>query len=99
MTGAELRDAGLDQATSGSSAVLQVLWGEHAAYAILQLALADSSFSAEDLRKAAGEPPTVNAIGAAFRTAYRKGWIRPDGYTLASRPSRHASILRLWRRA
>ncbi len=79
-SGAELRDAGLERATNGSAVTLQTLWAERAAYAILQLALADANFTAEDVRRATGPPPTTNAIGSAFRTASTSsrwsGWTR-----------------------
>ncbi len=100
MSGETLRDEGLEQAGSGQPVAVLVRWEEKARFAILKLALADCSFNAEDLRRTMGEePPTPNCMGAAFRSAYRRGWIKPDGYMLALRPSRHASILRCWVRA
>ena len=98
-TGAELRDAGIEKATDGGSVALQVLWRDKALYCIAKMALADATFDAEDLRRAIGPPPTPNAIGAAFRTAYKKGWIRPVTVRTADRPSRHASLIRTWTRA
>ena len=98
MNGETLRDIGLEQAGSGVSAVALVLWRMKAEMAIITLSLADATFSAEDLRRQVGDPPTPNAIGAIFRWAYKKGMIVPDGVTTANRSSRHASLLRLWRR-
>ena len=98
-SGEQLRDAGLGQAGSGAPVAVLVSWEEKARFALLTLCLADSSFDAEDLRKAAGEPPSPNCMGAVFRKAFKDGIIRPDGVGIASRPERHASLLRAWRRA
>lgn len=99
MDGTELRDRGLEQAGSGVAVAALVLWEDKARYAILRLCLADSAFTAEDIRKAAGDPPMPNCMGGALQAAYKDGLIRPDGVVTASRPSRHASLLRCWRRA
>jgi hypothetical protein len=89
----------MERAGSGLPVAPLVSWEDRARYALLSLCLADASFSAEDLRKAAGSPPHPNAIGGIFRWASKKGLIVPDGVTVADRPSRHASLLRMWRRA
>lgn len=99
MNGESLRDAGLPQAGSGVAVASFALWHYKALQAIAHLSLADASFSSEDIRRAIGEPPTPNSMGSIFREAYKRGWIVPDGVTIASRPSRHASLLRTWRRA
>lgn len=100
MTGVALRDAGIEQAGSGAPVAVLVSWEDKARKAILSLALSDANFTAEDVRASVVEqPPTPNVMGAIMQDAYRRGWIRPSGYTTASRPSRHASILRCWSRA
>lgn len=98
MNGEQLRDEALDRAGSGQPVVPLILWEHSARFAILQLCLADCAFSAEDVRKAAGNPPTPGCMGAAFRSAYRAGLIRPDSVGMATRPERHASLIRYWRR-
>lgn len=97
MTGEALRDAGIEQAGSGVAVALLFLWHAKALDNIALLATAEADFSAEDIRKAIGDPPVSNLMGAVFMEACRKGWIVPAGYGKASRPSRHASIIRYWR--
>lgn len=97
MNGEALRDAGLEQAGSGAPVSIMVSWQNRARLALLWLCEAESSFSAEDLRRSVGEPPTPACMGAVFRSAVKDGLIVPDGFTQARRPSRHASLERLWR--
>jgi hypothetical protein len=99
MTGAELRDAGLERAGSGGPVVPLILWQFHAEQAILSLCLADGNFGPDDVRRIAGNPPHPNVMGAIFRSMARRGLIVPAGVGVARRPERHASICRLWRRA
>lgn len=99
MNGEELRDQGMERAGSGQPVGVLVSWQDKARFAILRLCLADANFTADDVRAAAGDPPTPNCLGAVIRLAYKNGLIEPAGFGVATRPSRHASILRLWRRA
>ncbi len=99
MTGAELRDKGLEQAGSGGPVAMLAIWVWKAENAILDLCEAESDFTSEDVRRAVGDPPHHNVIGAVFRSMARKGIIVPAGVGIASRPSRHASLIRTWRRA
>jgi len=99
MTGAELRDAGLEQAGSGAPVAVLVSWETEARFALLKLALADANFTVEDLRPMLPPPPNPNCFGAVFNKAHRDGLIVPAGTTIANRPQRHASLLRMWRRA
>src|SRR5262249_32625782 len=99
VTGEELRDHGLEQAGSGQPVSVTVSWEQQARYAILRLCLADANWSAEEVRQIAGDPPVPNMMGAAIRMAYLEGLIAPTGFDIATRPSRRASVLRLWRRA
>lgn len=97
MSGEALRDQGLEQAGSGAPVSILVSWSDRARIALMWLCEADAAFSAEDLRRAVGEPPTSACMGAVFRSAVKDGLIEPDGFFQARRPSRHASIERLWR--
>jgi len=95
-SGEELRDRGLEQAGSGLPATVQSLWHRKAMQAVETLCMAESAFTADDVRAIAGEPPTPNSIGVVMRMAFKKGLIRPCGTGPAVRPSRHASLLRYW---
>ncbi len=98
MNGEQLRDEGLEKAGSGLPVASLVSWENRAAFAIYRLCQADSNFSAEDVRRDAGEPPHPNSIGSVFRKAYKAGIIEPAGVGVATRPERHASLIRMWRR-
>jgi hypothetical protein len=54
---------------------------------------------AELLRKAIGDPPHPNLIGAIFRTLAKRKLIVKSGYRMSSRPSRHAAEIRCYTRA
>lgn len=99
--GETLRDQGLDRAGSGMPVGVLVSWQDRARLALLWLCEADSSFSAEDLRRQMKNdpPPTPNCLGSVFQSAARDGLIVPDGVDTARRPERHASLIRMWRRA
>jgi hypothetical protein len=101
MTGQELAEQGIERAGSGQPVATLVSWQDRARIALIWLCDADSSFSAEDLRNAMKDdpPPTPNCLGAVFHSAAHDGLIVPDGVDLAKRPERHASLIRLWRRA
>jgi hypothetical protein len=71
-------------------------WIELADTVIARLASYGEPFSAEDVRRWAGDPVHPNAVGARFNAAARRGLIVPAGITKATRPDRHASLLRLW---
>ncbi len=100
MTGQELAARGIEQAGSGHPVSVLVSWQNRARLALLWLCEADSNFSAEDLRRAMKDdpPPTANCVGAVFNSAAKDGLIKPAGYGTATRPERHASLIRMWRR-
>ena len=55
-----------------------------------------SETSADEIRHRFG---SSSAMGAAFRTACRRGWIVPIGHRTSSAPSRHRGEQRVWTRA
>lgn len=61
---------------------------------------AGRSFTVEDVREIAGEPPAethFNCMGALTRTAACRGLMRKTGtFVKAKRPSLHSSELALW---
>ena len=71
-------------------------WVERADAEILFLARTGIPFSAEDVRRTAGDPVHPNAMGARFNAAARRGLIRKAGVIKADRSERHANEMRLW---
>ena len=51
--------------------------------------------SGDDVRARFGTSP---AMGSAFRTACRRGWIAPIGHRTSTAPSRHKGEQRIWTR-
>lgn len=91
--GAAARDEGVDRVWRNTDEH----WRVDALAAIEYLARSGRQFCSEDLRAIVGDPPEhYNAMGAAFRVASRRGLIRKVGWTTATRPSLHATDLRLW---
>lgn len=56
------------------------------------------TFTAEDVRDLAGDPPNhANAMGARFLRAVKAGTIVGVGWTRSSRPAAHACRLQLYK--
>jgi hypothetical protein len=65
--------------------------------AIAQLAERAGTFTAEDVRQIAGDPPShPNAMGARFMAASRRGLIRRVGFREAQRVTLHGHPIALW---
>ncbi len=95
MRGAELRDRGVsmvDHSTPDD-------WKSACDAVIAAMAASGSEFTAEDVREFAGNPPKPNAMGARFLAARRRGLIRRVGVTNATRSTRHACALMVYRGA
>ena len=90
---AALRDYGIAQANEK----IDAWWKSCADRAIDYLAAVDQPFSADHVQ--ALIPPADHPcwIGARFHAAVRAGVIRPVGYVLSERPSRHRGVQRLYR--
>ena len=93
-TGRELRDTGVAQVAAASPNFLA-----KATEAIKALARQDEPFTAEDVAALTGRPDRPNAMGAALISAHKAGIIVKVGYVQATRRSRHASALAVWRGA
>lgn len=65
--------------------------------AIDYLAALGEPFSADHVQALIPEADHPCRIGARFHTAVRAGVIRPVGYVLSERPSRHRGVIRLYR--
>jgi hypothetical protein len=74
-------------------------WRKRAQRAISSLCERGIPFTAEDVRRLAGDPDSQNAMGAALGKASREGLIYTSGFTKPQRASRHSNMLRLWHKA
>lgn len=93
LTGAELRDLGIDKINSKTPEA----WKTACDLAIARLALTGQEFTAEDVRRAVGDPHHPNAMGARFNVAAKQGVIEHVGYRKPARASRHAAPIGVWR--
>lgn len=72
-------------------------WKSCADRAIDYLAALDSPFSADHVQALIPPADHPCRIGARFHAAVNAGVIRPVGYVLSERPSRHRGVQRLYR--
>jgi len=72
-------------------------WLSLAADAIESLRIRGVEFTAEDVRRIAGEPPRANLLGVAIRRARLAGVIEPAGVTYADRAEARGRLLQTWR--
>lgn len=90
--GDHLRDAGVARVLYNTpdkwkAAVLQ---------AVRRLSVA-GSFTSEDVREIAGDPPHhANALPAMMNALSRKKMIKQVGWTKAKRPNQHSADIRVW---
>lgn len=90
---AALRDYGVHQADENTDA----WWKSCADRAIDYLAALDYPFSADHVAAMVPAPDHPCRWGARFHAAVHAGVIRPVGYVLSERPSRHRGVQRLYR--
>lgn len=89
-----LRDEAIDRVASKNDAFLFA-----ADAAIDALTVTYEPFTSEDVWAMMPDGPTgtdPRAMGAAFRDAQKKGWIRPLGYVKGSRAVSHGRFVREW---
>lgn len=85
------RDHGAEGTLSASEEWFARAWGALAYFADIGI-----EFTADDVRRRAGDPPTDNAIGALFLNASRQRIIRPVGRRRSTRLKRHAASLTVY---
>ena len=90
---AALRDYGIAKADENTDA----WWRSCTDRAIDYLAALDYPFSADHVAALVPEPDHPCRWGARFHAAVHAGVIRPVGYVLSERPSRHRGVQRLYR--
>lgn len=71
-------------------------WKDRADAAIKALAAEQREFTAEDVRKLAGDPTHANAMGARFSAAAKAGIITYVKHRKSTRPSLHACKVAVW---
>lgn len=92
-TAADLRNAGMALADEAEPNA----WKLAADLAIEMLARAGDPFTAEDVRRLAGDPKHPSAMGPRLQAAVRGQVIREVGYACGERPLSRARVLRVYR--
>lgn len=100
--GEQLALDGTEAVLAADVSVLSAGFREHAERALAELIRAQVEFTAEDVRDRI--PPGVeahhpNVLPAVIRLAAQRRQIEPVGWKQAERPTRHASVNRIWRAA
>lgn len=73
-------------------------WKDCAGRALSYWAQAGVEFTAADvIALGIPEPDSNGRMGALFRAARARGEIEPVGYQPSTQPSRHGSVVRVWR--
>jgi hypothetical protein len=90
---AALRDYNIAKANENTDS----WWKSCADRAIDYLAAVGEPFSADHVQALIPPADHPCRMGARFRAAVLAGTIRPVGYTLSERPSRHRGVQRLYR--
>lgn len=89
------RQAGIARVTSHHSA-----WVEKAVTVLRRIAAARAEFTSDDLRAVIQEqPPSPNAVGAAFAAAEAQGICEgTDRFVKSARPEARRRRIQVWRR-
>jgi len=85
------RDHGTEAALDSAG-----LWRDLARGAIAYLAASGHTFTADDVRRLTGEPPSDGALGALFLGAAKRREIVAVGYERSRRPLRRGGVVRVW---
>jgi len=94
-TGPQRRDRGQRQV---ASAPYSEPWLSLAADAIDVLCARGTAWTAEDVRRLAGEPPRANLCGVAIRRAKLSGLITTAGVDYAERAEARGRLIQTWTR-
>ena len=86
------RDTGADSALVSAG-----LWLDLARGAIAYLAASGRHFTADDVRRLAGEPPSDNALGAVLLAASKRHEIVTVGFDRSKRVTRRGGMVRVWK--
>jgi hypothetical protein len=72
-------------------------WAELARHAVADLCSTGATFTAEDVRRLAGDPEAPNAMGALLHAIADEGWISMVGTVKSTRPNAHGRRVIVWR--
>lgn len=96
-------EAGLAAKEAGEAAALgnaaNAEWKVRAEKVLTAYVQLGVTFTADDLVRSAGLPPSRNGVGALFSAWQKARVIRPVGWSRGRRQERHAGSQRIWRRA
>lgn len=98
-SGEHRRDAGTEAVLAAAAAAHRE-YREYAEHAIALFAWEGDPFTADDVHDEIPdgvEPHSPNVLPAVIRTAARQGLITHIGWRKSARPSRHASVQRIWK--
>lgn len=88
----ELRDHGMDLALRAEGDAYKAMFVNE----VRRQARTGQEITAETVTAVVGLPSRPNVVGSLFSTLARRGEIRPVGYRMAKRESRHASRMLVW---
>ncbi len=99
-TGEQLRIDGVDANLAAATAGHRATYRDHVEATLARYAREGTEFSAEDVRKTIPpgiEPHSHNVLPSLIRLWATRGAIEAVGWVRSTRPTRHASVNRLWR--
>lgn len=99
-TGEQLALEGVQTVLAAESAIHRGSFRDYAERALAELIRERVEFTAEDVRAripAGVEAHHPNVLPAVIRLAASRGLIEAVGWRQATRPTRHASVNRVWR--
>lgn len=99
-TGVGRRDVGAARTQAAATAAHRITYRDHAEAAIAAFIRENYAFTADDIHDEIPdgiEPHSPNLLPAVILTAARQHLIRQVGWRRSTRPSRHASMLRVWK--
>lgn len=95
--GSALGEAARDLGMARVEAAVSPEWKDRRDFVIRLLAVRGEEFTAEDVRRLAGDPPGhPNAMGPGLATASRAGLIKKVGYRPSDRPTLHRHPIAVW---
>lgn len=97
--GEQLRIDGIE-ANLAAAAALNRPYREHAELILADFARRQAEFTADDVRRLIPdgvEPHSHNVLPSLIRVWAARGAIQAVGWVRSTRPSRHASVNRMWR--
>lgn len=98
-TGEQLAIDGVEANLAAATAIHRT-YRDHAEAVLARFARAETTFTADDVRDlipAGVEPHSHNVLPSLINVWARRGAIQAVGWVRSTRPTRHASVNRVWR--